>query len=231
MPVVDEAPAAPIVLAMPIAEPEPAQPRVPSRHDIGHAFTVRQKLKMRTQCELTSDEAGELLPGTEIVLMTLQKVPDGTLRAHVASAPPGGGTGRGAPLGWVSCVSKADGISNMIPLERVDASKAAAAAERAAAASSMFSTQPPPPPDASAAAGAVKPAELYRGGSLVKLNGTKSLENLEKFDGRMGRVVEMARGWSKDNNLVAVLLDSRPTDYHRGAGTWVAVPPEFLSEH
>lgn len=207
--------------------------RVPCEGDIGRSFAARQKLKMREQCELTSTEAGELPTGTEVQLLAVQRLADGTLRAHVACGP------SSSPAGWVSCVGK-DGGSNLIATGgdgvARDTQKPAAAAAAAGSsswsvsASVSFAPIDDHPSSAAPAATAGKPAELYRGGSLVKLHGTKEVKNLEKFDGRMGRVVEMQKGWSKENGLVAVLLDSRPSDHFRGAGTWVAVPPDHLKD-
>ena len=83
---------------------------------------------------------------------------------------------------------------------------------------------------------------LFREGSLVKLYGlSKGVSSgtfavaLQQYNGRMGRVVEdppawlmKASGGSKDEGLVAVLLDSRSTDKDRSRGVWVAVPPSHL---
>ena len=87
----------------------------------------------------------------------------------------------------------------------------------------------------------VKPT-LFREGSLVKLHGlSKGVSSgsfdvaLQQYNGRMGRVVEDPPGWlmkasggSKEEGLVAVLLDSRSTDRDRSRGVWVAVPPSHL---
>ena len=67
---------------------------------------------------------------------------------------------------------------------------------------------------------------LPRGGTLVKLHGVDDL-GMAKFNGRMGRVVEMAgRSFMEDGRteLCTVLLDSRVGDYNRGDGVWVVVP-------
>ena len=76
----------------------------------------------------------------------------------------------------------------------------------------------------------VKVTSLPRGGTLCKLVGTKDelkALSLEKYKGRMGRVVEMVgRQFMQDGTteLVTLLLDSRTTDYDRGNGAWVQVP-------
>ena len=70
-------------------------------------------------------------------------------------------------------------------------------------------------------------AALPRGGTLVKCVGVKQLPGLEKFEARMGRVVEMMERQFMDDGkteLCTVLLDSRSTDYDRSQGVWVAVP-------
>ena len=71
----------------------------------------------------------------------------------------------------------------------------------------------------------------FKDGTLVKLHGLKGgvTLGLEKFDGRMGRVVRMADPlWSRETGLVAVILDSRTGDFFRAAGCWVGVPPQNL---
>ena len=76
-----------------------------------------------------------------------------------------------------------------------------------------------------------KAAAAPRGGALVKLHHVKDLGGgLEKFEGRMGRVIEMMeRSYTADGQeIITVLLDSRTTDYDRSQGAWVAVPLENL---
>lgn len=87
-----------------------------------------------------------------------------------------------------------------------------------------------------AAAGA---PPLVREGSLVKLHGLRaglglqgmSNLNMERYNGRLGRVVDDPPPWliksasgASAEELVAVLLDSRSTDRERSSGIWVAVP-------
>ena len=94
--------------------------------------------------------------------------------------------------------------------------------------------QQPPPPSA---------PPVLRDGSLVKLHGLKagvSLSglntlNLEKYNGRMGRVCEDAPPYGlikasggPAESLVSILLDSRSTDFGRNNGCWIAVPPSHL---
>jgi hypothetical protein len=104
-----------------------------------------------------------------------------------------------------------------------------------AAAPTAASTKAPPTPLKKAATMAalaptpLKPGQLPRDGTLVKLIGTEGLKalGLEKFRGRMGRVVEMVqRQFLEDGHteVVTVLLDSRVGDYDRGNGVWVQVP-------
>lgn len=74
---------------------------------------------------------------------------------------------------------------------------------------------------------------IPRGGTLVKLHGADGLKDLglEKYRGRMGRVVEMVgRQFLEDGSteVVTILLDSRASDYERGSGVWVQVPMSNL---
>ena len=100
-----------------------------------------------------------------------------------------------------------------------------------------------------AAPPAEAPPALMREGSLVQLRGLDGASGLSysgygnfdvhlgQYNLRKGRVSRDPPPWvikaattskSVAAALVPVLLDSRSTDRDRGAGIWVAVPPEYL---
>jgi vacuolar protein 8 len=75
-------------------------------------YTVRNKLKMRADAELNSDQAGEVRAGTRVHILEQQILADGTVRARLALE------GQTAALGWVSTVNKADGQNTLEPLSQ-----------------------------------------------------------------------------------------------------------------
>ena len=72
-------------------------------------FTVRNKLKMRADAELNSDQAGEVRAATRVHILEQRTLADGTVRARLALE------GQTAALGWVSTVNKADGQNTLEP--------------------------------------------------------------------------------------------------------------------
>lgn len=84
-----------------------ATPRLaPTKAHDGQLCVTAAKLKMRLLCELDSDEAGSLTPGTRVILLERRELGDGTQRTRV------GREADGVPLGWVSTYAK-DGKSNL----------------------------------------------------------------------------------------------------------------------
>jgi vacuolar protein 8 len=75
-------------------------------------FTVRNKLKMRTDAELNSDQAGEVRAGTRVHILEQRILADGTVRARLALE------GQTAALGWASTVNKADGQNTLEPVSQ-----------------------------------------------------------------------------------------------------------------
>ena len=105
------APSPPVKMS-PRASAPAASPR---RSTAGDVFASVGKLKMRAACELDSDEAGSLAPGTRVVILERSELSDGTKRARV------GKESNGVPLGWVSCVAK-DGRDNLEPITKASPS-------------------------------------------------------------------------------------------------------------
>jgi len=75
-------------------------------------FTVRNKLKMRADAELNSDQAGEVRAGTRVHILEQRILADGTVRARLALE------GQTAALGWASTVNKADGQNTLEPVSQ-----------------------------------------------------------------------------------------------------------------
>ena len=113
---------------------------LPNGRDMGCSFIARQSLKLRSKCELDSEEAGTLPTGAEAVLLELKTLEDGTLRARVAGEPqPPLRRTPGKPLGWVSCVGK-DLRSNLVPMGSAAASAALPCIPRQALQGDLAST-------------------------------------------------------------------------------------------
>ena len=76
---------------------------------------VRSKLKMREHSEKDSLEAGELKPGTKVLVLERDVLPDGTQRACVADARDADG-GSPIALGWITTLRQ-DGSENLVPMD------------------------------------------------------------------------------------------------------------------
>lgn len=82
------------------------------------SLIVRKTLKVRAGSELDSAEAGELTAGTRVIVVERQTLSDGTHRACLARFHGGGAGGGGSDtdtIGWVSSISKSDGLETLLP--------------------------------------------------------------------------------------------------------------------
>lgn len=124
-------------------------PRVPSARAVNAAtkdaqelFIASSKLKMRTGCELDSNEAGTLPAGSRVSIVGHGELPDGTKRAQVARERDS------TPLGWVSCHAK-DGRENLVVTETRNpgspGNESSIRLDQVASMSSFASSKQPPP--------------------------------------------------------------------------------------
>jgi hypothetical protein len=104
-------------------------------------YTVRNKLKMRADAELNSDQAGEVRAGTRVHILEQRILADGTVRARLALE------GQTAALGWASTVNKADGQNTLEPVSQ--APMPAASSQRPAQKALEPVSQAPMPPASS----------------------------------------------------------------------------------